>query len=540
VKEDCPACGKSVRVKKDGSLYAHPGCDGDAGIEYNEPSNRPPSFPASFDSECDNCDGAIFAGDEIRSDGSGGWEHARHAEEQTASVPHVHTFVWADDENGHSGSFCACGQEEPDGKASPYLRLLAKEVGDPTPLPYPGSPSSITDPAQHDPTEADAFLDPTTTQPPVPEINVSGQPKARYEWYGKQNRGYLVKLPDTGDFQRYKNGKPKGLVRVTTFVKAASDQNALTDWAKRNVLMGASLRPDIVAKAHGLKHETDRAELMSLVGELETAAGAKVSADIGILIHEFTERLDGDPSFTIESVPAQYRPAVLLYAETLRAAGLRPVPGLIERTTYVPDFGGVVGTLDRVYYHERSGQYLIGDVKTGKTLKYGMDEIEAQEAIYARGVNGNGVYDWNTNTWYPPHSYGDSPEHGPWQVPKVSEDWGVVVHMPVQGDDAGKCLLVRADLQRGWAHAKVCHIVREERSAKPKPEAWSDDLLDPAPSPDPALRGVRWSHAFSRAESREELSELYVDAKAAGVKGLELQNLVSMGQRWLKQIGDPS
>jgi len=455
-----------------------------------EPSNSPPAFPASFDSECDNCDGAIFAGDEIRSNGSGGWEHARHAEEDIpVSVP---------------------------------------------------APTVATMDTQ---TEPDQFADPTTAQPPVPEINVSGQPKARYEWYGKQNRGYLVKRPDTGDFQRYKNGNIKGLVRVTTFVKAASDQNALTDWAKRNVLMGASLRPDLVAKAHGLKHETDRAELMSLVGELETAAGAKVSADIGTMIHEYTERLDGDPSFTLQDVPAQYRPAVLLYAETLKAAGLRPVPGLIERTTYVPDFGGIVGTLDRVYYHERSGQYLIGDVKTGKTLKYGMDEIEAQEAIYARGVNGYGVYDWNTDAWAPPGSYGDSVDTGPWQVPKVSLDWGVVVHMPVQGDDAGRCLLVRADLQRGWAHAKVCHIVREERANKPKPEAWSDDLLDPSPRygvPKITDGGIRWSKMFATAASREELSELYVKAKAAGVAGLELQNLVSMGQRRLRQIGDPS
>lgn len=26
--------------------------------------------------------------------------------------PHVHEFVWFDDDNGHSGSFCRCGQEE--------------------------------------------------------------------------------------------------------------------------------------------------------------------------------------------------------------------------------------------------------------------------------------------------------------------------------------------------------------------------------------------------------------------------------------------
>lgn len=307
--------------------------------------------------------------------------------------------------------------------------------------------------------------------PPVPERNVSGQPKARYEWHGKQNRGYLVKLPETGDFRRYKNGNPKGIVQVTTFVKAASDSNALNDWRARNVLIGACLRPDAVARAHGLTHETGKSELMGLVGELETAAGAKVSSSIGTLIHELTERWDGG-QLGIDEVPAAYRDLILLYGRTLKAAGLRPVSGLIERTTCVSDFGGVTGTLDRVYCHERSGRYVIGDVKTGKTLRYCMGEIEAQEWLYAHGVNQSGVYDWNTDTWRTPENAAAQSEERPL---RVSEEWGVVVHMPVQGPDAGKVTLVRADLQRGRRHAAVCHDVRVQRSNKPRPELWTGD-----------------------------------------------------------------
>jgi hypothetical protein len=33
-------------------------------------------FTARFDSECASCDGAIYAGDDIRSDGQGGYIHA--------------------------------------------------------------------------------------------------------------------------------------------------------------------------------------------------------------------------------------------------------------------------------------------------------------------------------------------------------------------------------------------------------------------------------------------------------------------------------
>lgn len=34
--------------------------------------------------------------------------------EKPLAEPHKHKYVWADDENGHSGSFCSCGEEEPE------------------------------------------------------------------------------------------------------------------------------------------------------------------------------------------------------------------------------------------------------------------------------------------------------------------------------------------------------------------------------------------------------------------------------------------
>ena len=550
---------------------------------FADPGEKlPPVITASYDSECDACDGAIFAGDEIRSDGFGGWECASHAEEERAEdAPHVHSFTWNPQAN--ESQCVGCG--EPDTAAAKAARTVVLNEGgqyleeDPPVVVTAARMDARASAAlglpldQHLHTDAtgvewahpgvleecsaleccahpngygpngcagcgafapsDPWDDPTP--PAGPKLNVSGQPDARYEWYGKQNRGYLVKLPDTGDFRRYKNGKPKGLTRVTTFVKAASDSNALTDWAKRNVLIGASKRPDVVARAHGLDHETGKGELMSLVGELETAAGAKVSADIGTQIHELTERLDGDPSFTFADVPAQYRAACMLYRAELVKAGLRPVPGLIERTTYIAEYGGVVGTLDRVYYHERSGQYVIGDVKTGKTLKYGMDEIESQEWAYAHGVNQHGVYDWNTDEWFHAFDGCECASHnsnedcdGPREV-TVSEEWGVVVHMPVQGDDAGKVMLVRADLQRGRRHADVCHTVRVQRSNKPKPEPWTADLLKPSERD--------WDASFANVRDTAHAGRLWEAARAAGITGLELNRLVGLAQKTLRELG---
>lgn len=39
---------------------------------------------------------------------------------QAQTTPHVHRFEYADDDNGHSGSFCDCGEEEPDHNRGPW------------------------------------------------------------------------------------------------------------------------------------------------------------------------------------------------------------------------------------------------------------------------------------------------------------------------------------------------------------------------------------------------------------------------------------
>lgn len=590
-KKSAECCGKIVAHTKNGAPYAHT-CDSPTAVTPS-PESVPPVFPASYESECDTCGDHMYEGDEIRSDGDGGWECGGHREEQAepcVSEEVSHVFTW----NAAAGESQCIGCGTPDSGA-----LKAARVADKAPVqavvqdevivashtlsdsfttsctcsPYdnghqPACPlmsrTGVLDPAiahtqtavsaaiglssAKEGTEADGdamkALDAFSAPAEVAEkLNVSGQPDARYEWWGKQNRGYLTKLPETGDFRRYGNGKPRGIARATTFNKAASDQNAISDWGKRNVLIGASLRPDLVAKAHGLTHETDTAALMSLVAQLETAAGAKVSSDIGTLIHELTEQWDAD-ALDVKDVPAAYWPMLQLYAKTLREAGLRPVRGLIERTTYIPEYGGVVGTMDRVYYHERSGQYIIGDVKTGKTLKYGMDEIEVQEWIYAHGVNVSGVYDWNTDTWRTPENSAAQPEKRPL---RVSEEWGVVIHMPVQGDDAGKCFLVRADLQRGRRHADVCHDVRTQRSNKPKPELWTGTELgeleraaEPVVDPTERVRPERdtpWDWAFVNVQSSAHAHDLWEKARAAGVNPANLDALVQLAQQRLRAIG---
>lgn len=461
-------------------------CD-DPACGCDDHPQKGPWFGAMYSGECASCFDRIEEGDRIRADGQGGYEC----------------------EN--------CGEDD---EPLAYTDVVANGLPLPAPLADPNVPQV---PAP------DPWDDPTPAAEQKPDLNVSGQPKARYEWRGSVNMGYLVKDPGTGDFRRYAKGTVKGFTRVTTFVKAASDSKAINDWGKRNIVIGASRRADVLLRANGLTHETDRAALTQIVAELEEAAGAKVGSDLGTFLHEFTEQMDAGLKKS-EHAPEQFRWSLWMYAQALADAGLEPVPGLIERTTMVKEFGGVVGTFDRVFYHRPSGTYLIGDLKTGKTMEYSMDETNTQMWLYAHGVNQSGVYDWNTDTWERPWVGLGVPSDRA-AMTSVREDVGVIIHMPVQGEQAGTVTLVHADLAAGARHAELCHAIRSRHKSKVAP------FTVPVAESAPAYQVGSWADLFNNAQSVEHASELWLSAKAEGVEPMELQRLVGIAQQRLRELG---
>lgn len=504
------------------------------------------------------------------------------AYEDPAACSHPGGFTWSDDGKGHSGSFCAsCGAPEPVSDPAPTVRRMDDDTPRKGPWfisEYPGECSSCyvlfeegktiradgeggwecehpeeeepeTTPqpeapqvaAEEELSEADAFLLGGATPNQKPVTDSTGRRDAR----GR----YLVKDPETGDFQRYKNGNVKGFTRVTTFVKAASDSVSLSDWRARNVLMGAAKKPSVAAKAWGLTHEDDREALNELVEELSKVAGAKDAADRGTDIHHWAEVVDAhhSPDEALEDVPPHYRATIELYLSALKEAGFHPLPHLMERTTMVKDFGGIVGTFDRVYYHSPSDSYVIGDLKSGKTLDYGIDEMRAQLALYAYGVNRHGVYDWAEERWAP--ALEDPSERDEPRPVKIRTDVGVIVHLPQEGKEAGTVRLARADLVRGWEYAEECARVRSMRSSKGKAPTWSNDGLpelvqEPtarsgAPEREKAKREeqmarMEWDARFLTVTSNAEATAVWRSAKAAGIAGPELNRLVSLARLSLR------
>lgn len=422
-----------------------------------------PWIGAERPGRCTWCGDPYFEGSSIRADGSGGWE-------------------------------CRCvqGEKDEDGLLVPDPAWV-KPTADNVQLPPAVEPDPFSSPA---PVTADAFSSPASVD--------GGEPQE-----GKTERlGYICKDPVLGDFRRYKKGTKKGITRATTFNKAATNSKAITDWNKRNIIIGASRRPDIVAKAHGLDVNLDNAALMDLADQLEDAAGGNVASAMGTDVHAWTERVDsGDAK--LDDVPPQYRHAVTLYVGLLREHGLHIVPELRERTTYIKEFGGVAGTFDAILYHERSGTYRISDTKTGKSMDNGWPEIECQSWIYEHGYNEFGTYNWETHEW-------EAPQH------HVSEDFGVVIHLPVAGPLAGTGRLKMTDLVAGREHAELCALVKAGGKSKAR------DWIEPA---------VDWEHVFRSVTSNESAGKRWTEAKAAGVEPMELQRLVQIAQSALRVQG---
>jgi hypothetical protein len=450
--------------------------------------SRPgPWFPSSFPGMCEGCGGGFEQGDTVRADGAGGYECQ-----------------------------AVCETEQDPACCSPCEGDETSEQGEPS---YSTDHADvIASQSWERPTAANVKLPPIDVKDEFAQFLTSAPAVVHQRGPNKTDRnGHRVKDPVLGDFRRFKNGNIKSVRRVTTFNKAVSDTENLTGWMKRNVLLGAAARPEVVAMAHGKNHEDHKEFLNSLVKTLEEEAGSKKAADTGTLVHKLTEEFDAGRA-TMDDIPPAYRPMITWYRDALAAAGLRVVPGMQELTTFIEEWDGVSGSFDKIYEHIATGLWYIGDVKTGKTMDWGWGEIECQESIYAKGYNRHGVYDWDTETW---GHVGTKP---------VSETIGIVIHLPVKGDHFGTCRVLAADLERGWDYAALCGAVRRMRDIKPKPVLWSDHVgVQAPPAPD-------WEQRFAVVGSPEDANLLWREAKAAGVGPDELKRLVAVAKDRLSSV----
>lgn len=380
-----------------------------------------------------------------------------------------------------------------------------------------------------------------------------GESEAEYGRWGR----YKLRHPSTGKVAEW--------TRATTFAKSISDTFTLSQWNQRNVLIGATLRPDIVAAAAGKDVARDREQLNTWTEELGAAAGNKVAANLGTAVHSWTELVDRnwtDRHVVLrDQVPDEFKIHVLAYIELLEETGLEPVPTLIEFSTGVLQYE-VMGTSDNCYRATRHlelsmprgkvrlspGEFVIGDKKTGKDLTYGWQEICIQLSLYAKGINSLGRFDWPTKTWDsdPLAAYGEPGT-------KVREDVGVILHLPVDPRSDKRPAVHGVDLEQGWNAAVLCERVRTWRKLRTLagPVAVVDadpaELSSPAakapqPSAEAPRAAVRPPTLRERAEavtSKPEASQVYQDAVAAKLPVAEVKELIAVMQEAIARVSEP-
>ena len=234
-------------------------------------------------------------------------------------------------------------------------------------------------------------------------------------------------------------GKPEAYTRASTAAKATDDLNGLIGWAGRQVLRGLVARPDLFEYARTVGDND--AEIRTISESAKEAAGSKVAASTGTVLHWWTDQLDSGKA-DLSEVPADFVGMLADYRKAI--AGLEVID---SELFVVCDELKFAGSLDRLF-RLPDGRVVVGDLKTGKwASSYGAVSVATQTAIYSHGKR------------YDPVTGERSELH-----PDLDPDTTLLVHMPLDGTGVN---LYELDAELGYYGAELARRVINIRKAKP-------------------------------------------------------------------------
>lgn len=220
------------------------------------------------------------------------------------------------------------------------------------------------------------------------QLDSTGPPRDRW---GR----YLIPHPETG--------KPTGFTRATTIAKTLEDPTNLTAWAKRMAAIGTAQKPSIAAGI--LASLDDRKRLNELVEQAIEAAGGTERRELGTALHRIIELVDLGETTAADNV--MFANEIGAYLAARQQWELTPVHTEVILLNFPL---GIAGTADRIYL-DRSGQLVIGDLKTGGYLSW--LSFAMQMAIYATSTH---MFDPVAGTVT--------------EAPQIRQDHALIVHLP--------------------------------------------------------------------------------------------------------------
>jgi hypothetical protein len=294
---------------------------------------------------------------------------------------------------------------------------------------------------------------------------------------------------------------PRGIQSATNLAGSISETRSLGIWERQRSQLGLALDPQLyermaylirTALADGLDLNEKlsaselgkrvSAELELLHNEARERCGANMAATRGTALHNGWEHrapIEIEPGMTLEAGSALFSDvpqegAMFVALETLlKRAGLERVPGLQERVVRHVElkaagrFDDILRTTRDIRWEQRladgvsvfpvipAGTMLMADLKTKRDRFWSWLEVRIQLAVYATA-------EWMLDLPPTPevareigHCYVPGPKH------HVSQQWGVVLHMP---QDGAPPALKRVNIQAGLRAARLARAVCDERS----------------------------------------------------------------------------
>ncbi|QBI96409.1 hypothetical protein SEA_DONNY_51 [Mycobacterium phage Donny] len=322
---------------------------------------------------------------------------------------------------------------------------------------------------------------------------------------------YLLPAPQTS--------RPTGFTRATTVADTLDDVVGLWKWKRREtalrvlkvcqmdrdamlserfkVTAGEALDAIVAALDEPTVGPLDKA-----LDVLDNLQGGKDSAELGTAVHAWLEAIDlGQVLYS--DVPEMFRPYVDRYQDILKGFGLIAVPEYVERIV-MNDLGEetVTGQIDRIYKIATTGDLILGDVKTSKSLQYSWLSYAVQLAVYGWATK---MLNLDGSGWEPmPKLYG---------VPHPDDEedddrpaFAVLMHIPSDQPERGQA--VTMDLTWG-AETMITSIeTRDRRKAAKNGKSVAGIHALPMPSDD-GLRLAEARVALTRITTADEGQAVY-------------------------------
>lgn len=346
----------------------------------------------------------------------------------------------------------------------------------------------------------------------VTEMPIGGGPAYKYTEF----MGYpLPDVPPREDvtfdgWGRYKlpsptTGRLTSYTRATTLGYALADDAFLTSWKIREkvaavlaaqgyaanvndslsdnqMAMAVEYNNLVRVMANGSK-VTDINKIIDLIHDFSGGADAR---ELGSAVHDWLGELDMG-RVLVHQIPEQFQPYVRSYQDALAEAGLVAVPEYTERVV-LNDRGKehIAGRIDRIYRRVASGDLVLGDLKTSKSIDLGVVSFGVQFAVYGYATK---MLALDGASWEP--------------MPEIDQTQCLVVHLP--SDKPEQAEVVPFDLWvAGDAMIQAIEVREQRKEIKKKILA--------AEHPAPAASTVRYveaRHALLNIKAPEDASRVF-------------------------------